>query len=241
MNSGSVDSLNPSVRCGLSSNLRQIRPIVERDRPLRRAIEARDQCVAALGVSSSVAATTSSTWSSRIDGGRPGRGSSASPSSRRDEPAPPPGHRARRDPQPGGHLLVRRALRAGQHDLRPQRQRLAGLGPPRPARELIALVIGQLQPGFRPPRPFAVGQPFQPRPGKPRTPLAHRHLRDAQIGGHPLVHHPRLRAGQHNPGPHRQPSRRPTRPADQLVTLLLGQHELSSGTSSTRHTEIILT
>src|SRR3982750_4926520 len=35
-NSGSVDSLNVSARCGLSSNLRQIRPIVDLDRPLRR-------------------------------------------------------------------------------------------------------------------------------------------------------------------------------------------------------------
>ena len=34
-------------------------------------------------LSSSVATTTSSTWSSRIDGGRPGRGSSCRPSSRR--------------------------------------------------------------------------------------------------------------------------------------------------------------
>lgn len=42
-NSGSVLSLNPSVRCGLSSNLRQIRPIVESDRPLRLAIDALDQ------------------------------------------------------------------------------------------------------------------------------------------------------------------------------------------------------
>jgi hypothetical protein len=39
--------------------------------------------VASRGVSSSVAVTTASTWSSRIDGGRPGRGSSTSPSSRR--------------------------------------------------------------------------------------------------------------------------------------------------------------
>ena len=62
--------------------MRQIRPIVDFDRPARSAIEARDQCVAPAGISSSVAVMTSSTLSSRIDGGRPGRGSSASPSSR---------------------------------------------------------------------------------------------------------------------------------------------------------------
>jgi hypothetical protein len=48
-NSGSVDSLNPSLRCGLRSNFRQIRPIVEGDRPLRAAIDDRDQCVALAG------------------------------------------------------------------------------------------------------------------------------------------------------------------------------------------------
>src|SRR5215218_1036107 len=60
-NSGSVDSLNPSARCGLSSNARQIRPIVDFDNPVRSAIFARDQCVAFTGVDSSVATTTSST------------------------------------------------------------------------------------------------------------------------------------------------------------------------------------
>ena len=82
-NSGSVDSLKVPVKCGLMSNLRQIRPIVDLDRPARSAIEARDQRVASCGISSSVAVMTSSTLSSRIDGGRPGRGSSSSPSHRR--------------------------------------------------------------------------------------------------------------------------------------------------------------
>ena len=56
--------------------------MVDALRPLRWAIEARDQWVASLGSSSKVATTTSSTRSSRIDGGRPGRGSSSRPSSR---------------------------------------------------------------------------------------------------------------------------------------------------------------
>src|SRR5215217_8097735 len=72
-NNGSEDSLNPSWRWGFRSNLRQIRPIVDGARPDRRAIDARDQWVASLGVSSSVAVRTCSTWSSRVDGGRPGR------------------------------------------------------------------------------------------------------------------------------------------------------------------------
>jgi len=62
--------------------LRQIRPTVERDTPLRLAIEVRDQCVASGGCCSSVATITSSTLSNRIEGGRPGRGSSISPSRR---------------------------------------------------------------------------------------------------------------------------------------------------------------
>src|SRR5215472_1967258 len=75
-NSGSEDSLKVPVKCGFRSNFRQIRPIVDLDSPLRAAIEDRDQCVAPCGVSSKVAVMTSSTLSSKIDGGRPGRGSS---------------------------------------------------------------------------------------------------------------------------------------------------------------------
>ena len=41
-----------SARCGLSSNARQIRPIVDFDSPERSAIFDRDQCVAFSGVDS---------------------------------------------------------------------------------------------------------------------------------------------------------------------------------------------
>jgi len=78
-----LEDLNPSVRCGLSRNAFQIRPTVDLDSPDRRAIDARDQCVASGGVSSSVATITASTWASVIVRGAPGRGSSTSPSSRR--------------------------------------------------------------------------------------------------------------------------------------------------------------
>src|SRR5262249_15108023 len=81
-NCGSVESLNPSTRCGLRSKRRQIRPTVEGDRPIRLAIDVLDQCVALAGASSRVATTTSSTLSNRIEGGRPGLGSSIKPSSR---------------------------------------------------------------------------------------------------------------------------------------------------------------
>lgn len=61
----------------------QTRPTVVLDSPDLRAIDARDQWVASRGVSSSVATTTSPTFSSVMVGGAPGRGSSTSPSSRR--------------------------------------------------------------------------------------------------------------------------------------------------------------
>src|SRR4030081_3252891 len=59
-----------------------MRPIVDFDSPDLAAIEVRDQWVASLGVSSSVATTTASTWSMVIDAGLPGRSSSANPSRR---------------------------------------------------------------------------------------------------------------------------------------------------------------
>src|SRR4051812_22139466 len=71
-NSGSDDNLKLSLRCGLSSKSRQIRPIVDLDKPERCAIDARDQWVALAGICSNVATTTSSTRSSVIDAGRPG-------------------------------------------------------------------------------------------------------------------------------------------------------------------------
>src|SRR3954447_21610022 len=82
MNCGSALSLNVSTRCGFSPNARQIRPMVDSDRPVSAAIEDLDQCVASRGVRSSVATITCSTWSSRTERGAPGRGSSLNPSSR---------------------------------------------------------------------------------------------------------------------------------------------------------------
>lgn len=60
-NSGSLDNLKLSVRCGLSPKSRQIRPTVDLDKPDRAAIDVRDQCVALFGVCSNVAVTTAST------------------------------------------------------------------------------------------------------------------------------------------------------------------------------------
>ena len=80
MNSGSCDSLNVSVRCGLSPNARQMRLIVARLRPLACAIERVLHCVAPRGSDSSVRVTTRSTSASLTVRGVPGRGSSSKPS-----------------------------------------------------------------------------------------------------------------------------------------------------------------
>ena len=62
--------------------------MVDVDSPDLCAIDARDQCVALAGFCSSVATITSSTLSNKIEGGRPGRGSSTSPSNRSDANRP---------------------------------------------------------------------------------------------------------------------------------------------------------
>jgi hypothetical protein len=67
----------------LSPNVFQTRPIVDFDNPDCAAIAERDQCVASAGVASNVLTITSSTCSSVILRGAPGRGSSARPSNRR--------------------------------------------------------------------------------------------------------------------------------------------------------------
>lgn len=60
-NSGSVDSLKVSVRCGCSPNARPIRPTVEAESPQRLAIFERVQCLALSWTDSTVATTRSST------------------------------------------------------------------------------------------------------------------------------------------------------------------------------------
>jgi len=83
MNCGSVDSFHVWTMCGLRPKARQIRDTADWDMPTDLAIDRVDQCVSPLGGScSSVAVMTLSTCSSVTVRGRPGRGSSLSPSSR---------------------------------------------------------------------------------------------------------------------------------------------------------------
>ena len=76
VNSGSLESLNPSSRCGFNPNAFQIRPTVDFDSPDFSAIFARDQCVAFFGVDSNESTMTCSTRSTLISTGLPGLGSS---------------------------------------------------------------------------------------------------------------------------------------------------------------------
>jgi hypothetical protein len=82
-NSGSVESLKVSTRCGWSENAFQMRCTVEGASPAALAMPRELQCVRPAGSLSSVAVTTSATFSSVTVRGAPGRGSSRSPSSRR--------------------------------------------------------------------------------------------------------------------------------------------------------------
>ena len=83
MNCGSEESFHVSCTCGFRPNARQIRETAVWFRPVAFAIDRVDQCVSRPGgLCSSVLTITSSTCSSVIFRGCPGRGSSASPSSR---------------------------------------------------------------------------------------------------------------------------------------------------------------
>ena len=82
MNSGSFDSFQVSCRCGCKPKARQIRDTADCDNPSSVASDRVDQCVAVGGTVSNVRVITASTCSSVTVRGRPGRGSSSSPSNR---------------------------------------------------------------------------------------------------------------------------------------------------------------
>lgn len=77
---GSVDRWTPVLAVRLEVERAPDPPDRRFRQPVRSAILARGQCVAFRGTLSSVETTTSSTRSALIVGGRPGRGSSVSPS-----------------------------------------------------------------------------------------------------------------------------------------------------------------
>ena len=127
MNSGSLESFQVSWRCGCSPNARQIRITASGVTPSGPPSTAWTSASRPCGLLSSVVITTRSTSSSVIVRGRPGRGSSSNPSSRLlSEPVAPLGHRRPRDPLQRRDLGIGQLTRRGQHNPRPQRQRLRG-------------------------------------------------------------------------------------------------------------------
>lgn len=80
--SGSVDSLNVSLRCGCKPNVFQIRKIADCERPVWAAISRVLQWVAFFGRDVSVFVTTSSTRSSDMRRGGPALGASLNPCKR---------------------------------------------------------------------------------------------------------------------------------------------------------------
>ena len=203
-----MDSLNPSWRWGFRSNFRQIRPIVDGDRPDRCAIEVRDQWVASFGVSSRVAVTTS------LDPVQQDRRRPARPrfvdqpvQPPLDEPAPPLRHRLLPDPQaaPPPAMFDEPSAQA-KNDLGPQRQRLrrrstaaptAATDPARP-RSTTSSAFG------RPGRGRSTSPSSRDSANRRRTLCTVITLTPSSIG-QPRVHHARLRAGQHDPRPDRRP------------------------------------
>jgi hypothetical protein len=81
-NSGSLDSFHESCLCGANPKTCHTRETIDCDRPKCSAIDRVDQCVAPGGVVSNVAVINASIYSSPTTRGRPGRGSSSSPSHR---------------------------------------------------------------------------------------------------------------------------------------------------------------
>jgi len=81
-NSGSAESLKPSVRCGFRPKARQTRCTVAGDRPQAAAIERVLQYVAFSGMASRVRTSSSAICSSLTVRGAPLRGASRRPSSR---------------------------------------------------------------------------------------------------------------------------------------------------------------
>ena len=123
ISSGSVDSLNVSLRCGCRPNARQIRWTVVRPRPLAFAMSRTAPVRGAARRLFQRADDDALDRSSVIARGAPGRGSSYNPSSRsRTKRLAPLADRRLRHAQPLRHDLVIVPLGARQNDPRAPRE-----------------------------------------------------------------------------------------------------------------------
>src|SRR5215208_5881459 len=145
-NCGSADNLNGSRRCDCNPKVCQIREIVAFERPTTSAMLRVLHWVAIAGGASRVRVITSTTASSVILRGVPGRGSSVSPS------RPPPSEALSpladailRYAQSIRHRSIGQALGAGQDHARALRQTLGRGGASRPLLQRATLLVGQQQ------------------------------------------------------------------------------------------------
>ena len=149
-----------------------------------------------------------------------------------DEPGTPAVDGGLGNAELGSDLLVRFAVGTAQHDPRPVRKELRGLGPGRPPCQLLTLNSGQHQ--VRPGRP---GRGSSDSPATRRPANRDRHLRTV-IGAHPRLaatarSTPSAQARTIRARSARRADTAP-RPARQLRTLIIGQHQRRS---SLRHSQ----
>ena len=145
-NSGSLDSLNVSVRCGCNSNACQIRPIVDARQPraLGHLAPGPMRRVLRRGLQRVHHDPLDLLHGDRPRPTRPGLIAQPVQPQLAKPPAPLP-NRRRRHPALPRDLRVRMSLCAPQHDPRTQRQRLRRLPPTLPPNQLLTLGVTQLQ------------------------------------------------------------------------------------------------
>src|SRR6516165_10747819 len=128
-NGGAVDSLKASRRCGCSPKARQMRPTLEVELPLCRAILRVLQWVAPAGRLSSVCTMTCSTLASSTVRGPWSRFVEQPVEAALDKAPTPLADGLHRHPLARRNRLVAQARGATQHDARPQCQSLRRLAP----------------------------------------------------------------------------------------------------------------
>ncbi len=156
------------------------------------------------------------------------------------EASPPAVHGGLVHSQVSHNLLVRDTLRAPQHDPRPQHEVLGSLGPSRPARQLGTFTPGQNQLRLRPADTALILKPVQSLCGELPTPLAHRLDADTKGPRRTRIRHP-ISAHEDDPGSFSHTPVRQLRPAHELDTLGLTEHDLHSSRASMHHAKEVAT
>ena len=136
--------MNFSCRCGCRLNACQVRQTASWETPKCAASDRVDQCVACFGVLSNVVVTIRSTCSSVTVLGRPGRGSSNNPSSRRSAKRLRHLDTVGRDTRSRSAISTFETPSAAARTIRERNaQRLRRLPPTRPRRQAAPFLITQ--------------------------------------------------------------------------------------------------